>query len=59
MPATTLSSRANYSALTNRVYSAIDALGRQGAHVRLLVSARDMRGNANEQGALKKLAATA
>ncbi len=40
----------------NRVYSAIDALGRQGAHVRLLVSARDMRGNANEQGALKKLA---
>jgi phosphatidylserine/phosphatidylglycerophosphate/cardiolipin synthase-like enzyme len=42
---------------SNRVYSAIDALGRQGAHVRLLVSARDMRGNANEQGALKKLAA--
>jgi PLD-like domain len=41
----------------NRVYSAIDALGREGAHVRLLVSARDMRGNANERGALKKLAA--
>lgn len=40
----------------NRVYSAIDALGCEGAHVRLLVSARDMRGNANEQGALKKLA---
>jgi phosphatidylserine/phosphatidylglycerophosphate/cardiolipin synthase-like enzyme len=41
----------------NRVYSVLDALGRQGAHVRLLVSARDMRGNENEQGALKKLAA--
>ena len=41
----------------NRVYSAIDSLGRRGAHVRLLVSARDMRGNENEQGALKKLAA--
>jgi phosphatidylserine/phosphatidylglycerophosphate/cardiolipin synthase-like enzyme len=41
----------------NGVYRAIDALGLQGAHVRLLVSTRDMHGNANEQGALKKLAA--
>lgn len=39
----------------NRVYTALDKLGREGAHVRLLVSARDMHGNANEQGALKKL----
>jgi hypothetical protein len=39
----------------NRVYSALDALGRAGAHVRLLVSVRDMQANANERGALKKL----
>ncbi len=41
----------------NRVYSALDALGRADAHARLLVSARDMQGNANEQGALRKLSA--
>jgi hypothetical protein len=41
----------------NRVYAALDALGRAGAHVRLLVSARDMHGNANERGALEKLCA--
>ncbi|MGD0968808.1 MAG: phospholipase D-like domain-containing protein [Candidatus Aquilonibacter sp.] len=41
----------------NRVYTALDALGRAGAHVRLLVSVRDMQGNANERGALKKLSA--
>lgn len=41
----------------NRVYKAVDALGREGAHVRLLVSARDMQGNANERGALEALAA--
>jgi hypothetical protein len=39
----------------NRVYTALDKLGREGAHVRVLVSARDTHGNANEQGALKKL----
>ena len=41
----------------NRVYKAIDTAARAGAHVRLLVSARDLQGNANEQGALKRLAA--
>ncbi|MGB6985250.1 MAG: phospholipase D-like domain-containing protein [Candidatus Aquilonibacter sp.] len=41
----------------NRVYRAIDAAARAGAHVRLLVSSRDLQGNANERGALKKLAA--
>jgi phosphatidylserine/phosphatidylglycerophosphate/cardiolipin synthase-like enzyme len=41
----------------NRVYAALDALGRAGAHVRLLVSSRDMRGNPNERGALEKLSA--
>ncbi|HTV92013.1 MAG TPA: phospholipase D-like domain-containing protein [Verrucomicrobiae bacterium] len=41
----------------NRVYAALDALGRAGAHARLLVSARDMQGNVNEQGALRKLSA--
>jgi len=41
----------------NRVYAALDALGRAGAHARLLVSARDMQGNANERKALKKLSA--
>jgi phosphatidylserine/phosphatidylglycerophosphate/cardiolipin synthase-like enzyme len=41
----------------NRVYSAIEDAARAGAHVRLLVSARDLRGNANEKGALAKLAA--
>lgn len=41
----------------NRVYDAIDGAARSGAHVRLLVNARDLQGNANEQGALKKLAA--
>ena len=41
----------------NRVYKAVDTLGREGAHVRLLVSARDMQGNANERGALEALAA--
>jgi hypothetical protein len=41
----------------NRVYNSLDALGRAGAHVRLLVSARDMRGNPNERGALEKLSA--
>ncbi|HTX56349.1 MAG TPA: phospholipase D-like domain-containing protein [Candidatus Acidoferrales bacterium] len=40
----------------NRVYAALDAAGRAGAHVRLLVSARDLQGNANERGALEKLA---
>jgi phosphatidylserine/phosphatidylglycerophosphate/cardiolipin synthase-like enzyme len=39
----------------NRVYEAIDALGQAGALVRLLVSARDLQGNANERGALEKL----
>jgi len=39
----------------NRVYAAIDAAARAGAHVRLLVSARDLQGNANETGALAKL----
>jgi phosphatidylserine/phosphatidylglycerophosphate/cardiolipin synthase-like enzyme len=40
----------------NRVYKAIDNAARAGAHVRLLVNARDLQGNANEAGALKKLA---
>ena len=39
----------------NRVYTAIDAAAQAGAHVRLLVSARDLQGNANEKGALEKL----
>ena len=42
---------------SNRVYTALDALGRAGAHVRLLVSVRDMQGNSNERGALEKLSA--
>lgn len=41
----------------NRVYSAIEDAAHAGAHVRLIVSARDLRGNANEKGALEKLAA--
>jgi phosphatidylserine/phosphatidylglycerophosphate/cardiolipin synthase-like enzyme len=39
----------------NRVYDAIDTAARAGAHVRLLVSASDLQGNLNENGALKKL----
>ncbi|HTU71691.1 MAG TPA: phospholipase D-like domain-containing protein [Candidatus Baltobacteraceae bacterium] len=39
----------------NRVYAALDAAGRAGAHVRLLVSSRDLQGNTNERGALEKL----
>ncbi len=41
----------------NRVYRAIEDAAHAGAHVRLLVSARDLHGNANEEGALAKLAA--
>jgi hypothetical protein len=41
----------------NRVYKAIDDAARAGAHVRLLVSSRDLQSNANERGALEKLAA--
>ncbi|HEX8805727.1 MAG TPA: phospholipase D family protein [Candidatus Aquilonibacter sp.] len=41
----------------NRVYRAIDDAVRAGARVRLLVSARDLHGNTNEEGALAKLAA--
>jgi len=42
---------------SNRVYREIDEAACAGAHVRLLVSARDLHGNANEAGALEKLAA--
>jgi phosphatidylserine/phosphatidylglycerophosphate/cardiolipin synthase-like enzyme len=41
----------------NRVYDAIEGAAHAGAHVRLLVSARDLQGNADEQRALEKLAA--
>jgi hypothetical protein len=41
----------------NRVDKAIDAAAHAGAHVRLLVNARDLQGNASENGALEKLAA--
>jgi phosphatidylserine/phosphatidylglycerophosphate/cardiolipin synthase-like enzyme len=41
----------------NRVYKAIDDAARAGAHVRLLVSVRDLQGNTNEKRALAKLAA--
>ncbi len=41
----------------NRVYEAIEGAAHAGAHVRLLVSVRDLQGNANERGALAKLAA--
>ncbi len=40
----------------NRVYKAIDDAARAGAHVRLLVSSRDLQANPNERGALEKLA---
>ena len=39
----------------NRAYNAIDAAARRGAHVRLLVNARDAQGNANETAAIAKL----
>ena len=39
----------------NRVFRALDSLGQAGARVRLLVSARDLQGNTNEAGALRKL----
>ena len=41
---------------SNRVYRAIERAARGGAHVRVLVNARDLQDNANERGALKKLA---
>lgn len=41
----------------NRVYKALDTAAHAGAHVRLLVNARVLHGNANENGALEKLAA--
>jgi phosphatidylserine/phosphatidylglycerophosphate/cardiolipin synthase-like enzyme len=41
----------------NRVYRAIEDAAHAGAHVRLLVSSRDLQGNVDEKGALAKLAA--
>jgi len=41
----------------NRVFDALERIAAAGAHVRLLVNARDLRGNANERSALRKLRA--
>lgn len=40
----------------NSAFAAIDARAKRGGRVRLLVSARDLRGNAKERAALTKLA---
>ena len=42
---------------SNRVYTALDAAALRGAHVRVLVSERDLQNNANEAGAIAKLRA--
>ncbi len=42
---------------SNAVYAAIDDAAKRGAHVRLLVSERDIRDNSNEQAALARLVA--
>jgi len=41
---------------SNRVYTSLDRAACRGAHVRLVVNARDLAGNANERGALARLA---
>ncbi len=41
----------------NSVFSALDDLAQRGGHVRLLVNARDLAGNARERGALARLRA--
>ncbi|MBV8637532.1 MAG: hypothetical protein JO322_05560 [Candidatus Eremiobacteraeota bacterium] len=39
----------------NHVYTALDDAAKRGAHVRVLVAARELQGNANEQTAIDRL----